>query len=202
MAVFNSTLYVAFRANDASNRLFVATSSDGVNFTSQEIPGLTMSGNSSPALVVSNNVLYYIYGANDTDHEMLVAASTDGVNWQGPAAYTGVQMGATGPAATAFPGGITVGFQSNDSRNVLFTSSKATEAATYAGTSDPNGPGPQDGFVCAFASCQVPKPAPFPLQMEARVPFDPTAFPSEDRNWLYMSCTLRTSRRRPCLWSA
>ena len=40
-------------------------------------------------------------------------------------------------------------------------------------------------FVGACASCQVPKPAPFPLQMEARVPFDPTAFPSEGRNWLF-----------------
>jgi len=39
-------------------------------------------------------------------------------------------------------------------------------------------------FVCAVASCQMPKPAPFPLQMEVRVPFDPTEFPSEGRSFL------------------
>jgi hypothetical protein len=79
-----------------------------------------MGGSSAPALAVTNNTLYYIYGANDLGNEMLVTASTDGSTWQGPAAYLGVQMGATGPGAAAFGDGITVGFQSNDSRNVLF----------------------------------------------------------------------------------
>ena len=40
-------------------------------------------------------------------------------------------------------------------------------------------------FTCSVARCQIAKPAPFPLQMEARVPFDPTAFPSEGRSYLF-----------------
>lgn len=39
-------------------------------------------------------------------------------------------------------------------------------------------------FACAIATCQMSKPAPFPLQMEARVPFDPTAFASAGRHIL------------------
>jgi len=39
-------------------------------------------------------------------------------------------------------------------------------------------------FACAVATCQISKPALFPLQMETRVPFDPTAFPSAGQNIL------------------
>ena len=135
MAVFNGILYVAFRADDPSNTVWIASSSDGVNFSSQALPGQTMGANSSPALTVSNGTLYYIYGANDISNEMLVSASTDGSTWQGPAAYLDNKMGAAGPAATAFGGargptgvvsrnGVAVGFQSNDSRHVLFTTDK------------------------------------------------------------------------------
>ena len=146
MAVFNGVLYIAFRADDPSNAVWIASSSDGVNFTSQQLAGQTMGYGSSPALAVSAGVLYYIYEANDSTHEMLVTASTDGSTWQGPAAYLNNKMGTAGPAAAAFGNGVTVGFQSIDSRNVLFLSNKATEAASYTGPSDPGGPGPQDGF--------------------------------------------------------
>jgi frataxin-like iron-binding protein CyaY len=147
MASFNGKLYIAYRANDSSRNVWIASSSDGVNFSNQQLTGQTMGGSSSPALVVSNGTLYYIYGANDQGHEMLVSASTDGSTWQGPAAYLGVQMGTTGPAAAAFGNGVSVGFQSNDSRNVLFVTNKVTEAASYTGPSDPGGPGPQDGLA-------------------------------------------------------
>jgi hypothetical protein len=69
-------------------------------------------------------------------HEMLVSASTDGSTWQGPAAYLGLQMGPLGPGAAAFGNGVTVGFQSNDSRNVLFVTNKVTEAPSYTGPTD------------------------------------------------------------------
>ena len=136
MVVFNGVLYVAFRANDSTNDAWIASSSDGVNFTSQVLTGQTMGGNSSPALAVlignnSNNTLFYIYGANDLGNEMLVTASTDGSTWQSPKAYLDIQMGATGPAAApsftdpfsviADIDEVEVGFQSNDSRDALYT---------------------------------------------------------------------------------
>lgn len=34
-------------------------------------------------------------------------------------------------------------------------------------------------LICNIAPCQSPKPASFPLQMETRIPFAPTVFPSE-----------------------
>jgi hypothetical protein len=149
MAVFNGMLYVAFRANDPSNDVWIASSPDGVNFSSQMLVGQTMGGSSSPALAVSNGVLYYIYTADDQGHEMLVSASTDGSTWQGPAAYLGVQTGATGPAAAAFANEVSVGFQSNDSRNVLFVTSKVTEATKYTGPTDSGNGGAQDTFPAA-----------------------------------------------------
>ena len=136
MAVFNGTLYVAFRADDPSNAVWIASSSDGIHFSSQVLSGQTMGENSSPALTVANGTLYCIYGADDFSNEMLVTASTDGSTWQGPAAYLDVKMGPAGPAAAAFAGpkgstglslssdGLAVGFQSNDSRKLLFVTSK------------------------------------------------------------------------------
>jgi hypothetical protein len=44
MAVFNGMLYVAFRADDPSNDVWIASSSDGVNFSSQVLTGQTMDG--------------------------------------------------------------------------------------------------------------------------------------------------------------
>jgi frataxin-like iron-binding protein CyaY len=149
LAVFRSQMFVAFRANDSSNDVWVASSTDGFHFSSKRIAGptnpQTMGPDSSPALVVSNNVLYCIYGAQDLANEMLVMATTDGVNWQGPKAYLDVEMGVTGPGASVTADGFTVGFQSNDSRNVLFTSYKHTEALSYTGPN--NTGGPQDGFA-------------------------------------------------------
>ncbi|MGO4516677.1 M23 family metallopeptidase [Terriglobus sp. 2YAB30_2] len=41
-------------------------------------------------------------------------------------------------------------------------------------------------LICIAAPCQqLPKPAPFPLQMETRIPFAPTAFPSEGHTYLF-----------------
>lgn len=122
MAVFNGVLYIAFRSDDTSNNVWIASSSDGVHFSSKSLSG-HMGSDSSPALTVSKCTLYYIYGANDSGNEMLVTATTDGSNWQGPAAYLGLRMGAAGPGAAAFGNGVSVGFQSNDARNVLFTTS-------------------------------------------------------------------------------
>ena len=149
MTVFNDVLYVAFRADDSSNSVFIASSTDGIHFTSQALPGLTMSAYSSPALVAANGVLYCIYDANDTDHEMLVTSSVDGFTWQGPEAYLGVQMGAKGPGAAAFANGVTVGFQANDTRNVLFTTNKLTEGSYYIGPTDGGNGGLQDSFPAA-----------------------------------------------------
>ncbi len=140
IAVFRSQLFIAFRANDASNDVWIASSNDGFHFSSKRIAGPVnpqqMGPNSSPALVVSNNVLYCIYGADDLAGEMLVMSSTDGVTWEGPKAYLNVHIGAAGPGATAIPVGLTVGFQSNDSRNVLFTSYK-TPAVRKTGSHRP-----------------------------------------------------------------
>ena len=52
-------------------------------------------------------------------------------------------------------------------------------------------------FICAVAPCQIPKLAPFPLQMETRVPFDPTLFPSEGRSWPFYEMHLTNFSSSP-----
>ncbi|OBQ09394.1 MAG: hypothetical protein AN482_11755, partial [Anabaena sp. LE011-02] len=44
MTVFNNKLYIAFKANDSSNTLYVTSSSDGVNWTTpaKGYPGIVL----------------------------------------------------------------------------------------------------------------------------------------------------------------
>ena len=133
LATVNGKLYVAWRADDPSNAAWIASSSDGVNFSSLVLSGQTMGESSSPALAVAGTTLYYIYGANDAANEMLVTTTSDGSSWQGPSAYLNVRMGVTGPAATWYSvpallnaaiQSIQVGFQADDARNILYVEQK------------------------------------------------------------------------------
>ena len=134
LQVFNSKLYVAYRANDPSNTLFIASSSDGVNFSYQPLTGQKMGPNSSPALAISNGALYCVYSADDTGNEMVVTATTDGSTWQGPAAYLNMQMSDAGPAVTPDSNGssskpvneVFVGFQANNPGSFFFGTFKVT----------------------------------------------------------------------------
>jgi hypothetical protein len=56
MAVFNNKLYMAFRANDASNLLYVTSSSDGQSWPQASSLGIQLQDN--PALAVFSQLQY------------------------------------------------------------------------------------------------------------------------------------------------
>ncbi len=128
LANFNGTLYIAFKADDTSNSVFIGSSSDGVNFTANPLPNQTMNWNSSPALVGANGLLYCIYVANDAENEMVVTSSSDGSTWSAPAVYSNILMSDQGPGAAATSNGssskplndLFVGFQAQDGTGDLF----------------------------------------------------------------------------------
>ncbi len=94
MAAFNGRLYIAFKANDSSNTLYVTSSSDGVNWTTlaKGYSGITFQG--SPTMTVFNNKLYIAFKANDSSNILYVTSSSDGVNWTTPAkGYPGIVLG-------------------------------------------------------------------------------------------------------------
>ncbi len=117
-ATFNGKLYAAFRANDSRNILFIATSTDGVNFGSATGYGNIQMG-SAPSLAVYNNKLYVAFQANDSSHKLFITSSTDGVTFPAATGYSNIQIGSS-PSLAALNGVLYVAFQANDPGNALW----------------------------------------------------------------------------------
>jgi hypothetical protein len=143
LAVFNNKLYVAFRANDSSNALYVTSSSDGATFpTATGYGSIQMGG--APALAVFNNQLVVGYRANDSSNILYTATSSDGVTFSAPRGSSAVAMGSD-PALAVLNSLIYVAFRANDSSNQLFVSSTSNAssfpaAEGYSGIVMGNGP--------------------------------------------------------------
>ncbi|MGA2890264.1 MAG: carbohydrate-binding protein [Terracidiphilus sp.] len=129
MAVFNSKLYVAFRANDASNALFVTSSSDGVNFPTATGYGNLLMG-SAPALAVFNNKLFVAFRANDSSNALFVTSSSDGVTFPTATGYGSIQMGGA-PALAVFNNQLVIAYRANDSSNILYTTT-SSDGVTFS----------------------------------------------------------------------
>jgi len=78
LAVFNNRLYVAFIANDPSNRILVCSSADGTTWTDNTF--INQYSNFSPSLTVFNNKLYVAFIATNNGG-ILVCSSADGTTW-------------------------------------------------------------------------------------------------------------------------
>jgi len=145
VAAFNNRLYIAFQADGGSNALFVASSADGLNFTTPVLvdPEIGVQTSSRPAMTVFNNQLYI--SLQDSSpfpgvfHHLVVTSSVDGVHFTNPArGFSGILMG-SGPAMTALGGRLYISFQADDPGQALFVTSSAdgvnftTPATGYPG---------------------------------------------------------------------
>lgn len=98
-AVFNGTLYVAFKANNGST-LWIETSSDGVTFTDPGAHYTSIQSNYAPSLIVFGGKLYLAY--TTTSGGISIVSSSDGVNFSSAASVfvpTGIgdSVSATSP---------------------------------------------------------------------------------------------------------
>jgi len=137
MASFKNRVYAAFQANDASHRLFVTSSPDGVTYSSPANghPGILIG--SAPAMAAFNGRLYIAFQANDASHKLFVASSADGITFTPAVAYPGIVIGSN-PAMAAFNGRLYIAFQANDASHKLFvTSSPDGVAFTSPATAYP-----------------------------------------------------------------
>ena len=117
MAVFKSKLYIAFRANDESNRLHVASSRDGEFLVpASGYPHIKMGGN--PAMAVFKSKLYIAFRANDESNRLHVASSRDGEFPIPARCYSQIQMGGN-PAMVLFSDKLYIAFRADDDSNRL-----------------------------------------------------------------------------------
>lgn len=77
-AVFNGTLYVAFKANNGPS-LWIETSTDGVTFTDPGAHYTNIQSNYAPSLIVFGAKLYLAY--TTTSGGISIVSSSDGVNF-------------------------------------------------------------------------------------------------------------------------
>jgi hypothetical protein len=124
LAVFNGTLYCAFRANDARHILYVTSSGDGQNWVTPAngIPGIAIG--SAPALAAFDNKLYCAYQADDSTQALCVTSSADGANWDTPRVYGGIPIGSA-PALCVLGRRLYVGFQNSADHCVYVNSTGA-----------------------------------------------------------------------------
>jgi hypothetical protein len=125
LGVFNNTLYVAYRDTGSDNYIYLAKSTDGVNFT---LSNAATQDHTSTAvsLVVHNSILYLIYRQNDTGNRLYYAYSTDGSTFSGNNAVS-ITMGgnpaavnATFNCCSSLSGDLFVIYRQNDSGHYLY----------------------------------------------------------------------------------
>jgi hypothetical protein len=128
MAVFEDKLYIAFKANDASNQLFVASSEDGTfPKPARGYSSVRMGG--SPAMAVFKDKLYIAFKANDASNQLFVASFKDGTFSAPAIGYSSVRMGGN-PAMAVFKDKLYIAFKANDASNQLFVAS--SEDGTFS----------------------------------------------------------------------
>src|SRR4051794_5420444 len=78
VAMFREEIYLAFVANDETNHLLVASSSDGINWTGNV--RIYQTSKTAPALTVFQDQLYLAFVTNNGSSNLRVVSSSDGIN--------------------------------------------------------------------------------------------------------------------------
>lgn len=140
---FNGRLYLAFKANDSSNQIYVMSSANGTTWdASAPVPGNSTSAD--PTLAVFNNRLYLAFKANDSSNQIFVMSSSDGSTWGSSAAIPNNSTSAA-PSLATFGSRLYVVFKANDSSNKIYVISSSDGSSwntSYAIPSNSTSDGP------------------------------------------------------------
>jgi hypothetical protein len=124
-------LILAYVANNDSNDLLTASSTDGINWMgSRLVQG--QSSKTAPALVEFHGQLILAYVANNDSNDLLTASSTDGVHWTGSRPVQG-QSSKMAPALVEFQGELILAYVANNDSNDLLTAS-STDGIHWTGS--------------------------------------------------------------------
>ncbi|MBG1268155.1 alpha/beta hydrolase, partial [Nostoc sp. WHI] len=123
LAVFKGKLYLAYKANEAANYIWITSSSDGQNWSDlNKVSGQSTSG--SPALAVFNNQLYLAYKANEAANYIWITSSSDGQNWSDLNKVSG-QSTSGSPALAVFNNQLYLAYKANNPTNTLCITSSS-----------------------------------------------------------------------------
>lgn len=126
-------LYLAWKANDSSNRIISSGSGNGSTWPNGNPINTKDSTSAGPAMVSFKGMLYLFWKANDSSNRIFFSTSDDGKTWQPGTPINKVDSTTDSPAAIIFNDKLYVVWKANDSSNHLYYSASAD------GQSWPNG---------------------------------------------------------------
>jgi len=122
LAAFNGSIYIAWKANDSSNKIFYGSSTNGTTWASSYSSVSGQSTSAAPALAAFNDKLFLMWKANDSSNKIYFAYSTDGTTWAWPANANSIpnQSTSASPAIAAFKGRLYISWKANSSNNKIY----------------------------------------------------------------------------------
>src|SRR6266480_55314 len=120
------SMYLAFVANNDTNRLLVSNSGDGKKWLPSTQVGNESSKRAPAISFVSSGPQGFTLGfvANDASNQLLVSHSADGQSW-GPNTQVQNQSSKAPPALAVFDNRLWIAFVANDATNQLLVSHSA-----------------------------------------------------------------------------
>jgi hypothetical protein len=120
------SMYLAFVANNNSNRLLVSHSGNGTNWKPSTQVGSESSKRAPAAAFVSSGPQGFTLGfvANNASNQLLVSHSADGVAWS-PNTQVQNQSSKAAPALAVFDNKLWIAFVANNASNQLLVSRSA-----------------------------------------------------------------------------
>ena len=120
------SMYLAFVANNDTNRLLVSNSGDGKNWQPSSQVGNESSKRAPAISFISSGPQGFTLGfvANDASNQLLVSHSADGKTWS-PNTQVQNQSSKAAPALAVFENKLWIAFIANDASNQLLVSHSA-----------------------------------------------------------------------------
>ena len=138
LASFNGRLYMAWIDPHAHNELTIASTTDGVIFSTGTHPFGSGNSNSAPALAVFNGKLWMAWTGTDSNSTLNLASSTNGTTFTQETKPLGNNNSPDGPALAVFNNKLYYGWKGTDSKHTLNLASSST-GLTFSAATQPGG---------------------------------------------------------------
>jgi hypothetical protein len=119
-----SGIWLAYVANNSSNDLLVASSPDGLTWTTGEQVGGQSTG-LSPAMVIFKDQLVIAYVADNSSRDLLITTSSDGINWSQNKQVTSQQSSSHSPALAVYDKKLVLAYVANNPSNTLLVTTSS-----------------------------------------------------------------------------
>jgi len=129
--VFNGQLFAFWKANDPSNRIFVAQSTDGRTWSGGQPINGSDSTSDSVAVCAFNGYIYVFWKANDSSNRIYFSRSSSGAanSWPPGQVINGSDSTSAAPGVCVSPGEIFLCWKANDPSNQIYFSSSSSGVA-------------------------------------------------------------------------